>query len=239
MAEDDADPTARQLTRGAVVRLSALAIAIGGAWWLIHAQGAPDLVRIRAVVSAAGPWAPVAFVAAFASLTLIATPRNVLTTLGAALFGVGGGIALSWAAALLGAVVAFSIGRLLSRDGFERLTRGRLARVSAVLRDHGTGSVLAARLMPVVPFTGVNYGAGILGVRLAHFVLGTAVGIVPGTVAYAVVGAYGFDGPWTSAGTAVVLVALLIGGAAAGRRVWSRRGPERRPSPQESRHAPV
>lgn len=237
MNEDEAGPGAQKTTRGVAVRLSALVVAAGVGWWLIETPGAPDVVAIRAAVSAAGPWAPLAFVAAFASLTLVAAPRNMLTTLGAALFGMAGGIALSWVAALLGAVVAFGVGRFLGGDAGERLTRGRLARVATVLRDHGMGSVLAARLMPVVPFTAVNYGAGVLGVRLGHFALGTAIGIVPGTVAYAVLGAYGLGDPLVLGGIAIVLVVLFIAGAAAGRRVWSRRRSDRRCLEPESADA--
>jgi uncharacterized membrane protein YdjX (TVP38/TMEM64 family) len=184
-------------------------------------------------VDSAGAWAPVVFVLAFASLTLVAAPRNVLTTIGATLFGVADGIALSWLAALLGAVVAFAIGRWLGRDVVERLARGRLERVAAVLRDHGIASVVAARLMPVVPFTAVNYGAGLLGVRLAHFVVGTAVGIVPGTVAYAVLGAYALDDPLALAAVGAGLLVLFLAGTIVARRLRPHRQAERRhPAPE-------
>lgn len=237
MYESDAGPAAQRTTRAGVVKVSGLVLALAAAWGLFAVHGAPDLAGVRTAVAAAGAWAPVVFVGAFASLTLVAAPRNVLTTIGAALFGLAGGIALSWLAALLGAVVAFGVGRFLGRDAGERLTRGRLARVATVLRDHGTESVLAARLMPVVPFTAVNYGAGVLGVRLPHFVLGTAVGIVPGTVAYAVLGATGLDDPWVLAGIATALLALFVVGTAAGRRRWRRRQPDRRSLEPESGHA--
>ena len=237
MKEHEAGPAAQKATRATVVKVSGFAVALVAAWAFFALHGAPDLAGVRTAVGAAGGWAPVVFVAAFAALTLVAAPRNVLTTIGAALFGMAGGIALSWVAVLLGAVVAFGVGRLLGGDTGERLTRGRLARVATVLRDHGTESVLAARLMPVVPFTAVNYGAGVLGVRLPHFVLGTALGIVPGTLAYAVIGAHGLDDPWMLAGIATALLALFVVGSAAGRRRSARREPDRRSLGPESADA--
>jgi len=57
-----------------------------------------------------------------------------------------------------------------------------------------------------VPFTLINYGAGVSPVSRRDFVVGTAVGVVPGTVAYVAVGA--------SAGQDVPTLALAVGAAA-------------------------
>jgi uncharacterized membrane protein YdjX (TVP38/TMEM64 family) len=89
--------------------------------------------------------------------------------------------------------------------------------------------------MPVVPFTAVNYGAGVLGVRFDHFALGTAVGIVPGTIAYAVLGAYALDDPWALVAVGAGLLALFVAGTLVGRRLRARRRPERRcPAPESA-----
>jgi uncharacterized membrane protein YdjX (TVP38/TMEM64 family) len=222
--------TSRAVAKGLV-----LLLALVAAGWLVSAHGVPTAAEVRGLVVGADAWAPALYVLVFAVLTLVAAPRNVLTTVGAALFGMAGGIALSWLAALLGAVAGFAVGRWLGADAVERLTRGRLDRVSTALRDHGLESVVAARLMPVVPFTAVNYGAGVLGVRLAHFALGTAVGIVPGTIAYAVLGAYALDDPWALAAVGAGLLVLFVAGTLVGRRLRARRQPERRcPAPESA-----
>ena len=57
-----------------------------------------------------------------------------------------------------------------------------------MLRRQGVAAVVA-RLTPVLPFTIVNYGAGVSAVPRRDFLVGTAVGIVPGTVGYAALGA--------------------------------------------------
>lgn len=228
----------RRPAPAAYARGLALLLALAIVGWLLGTHGVPTAAEVRALVVGAGAWAPALYVLVFASLTLVAAPRNVLTTVGAALFGVAGGIALSWLAALLGAAAGFGVGRFLGADAVERLTRGRLERVSAALRDHGTESVIAARLMPVVPFAAVNYGAGVLGVRFAHFALGTAVGIIPGTVAYAVLGAYALDDPWLVAAVGAALLVVFVVGTVVGRRLRARRArraPERQcPAPESA-----
>lgn len=238
MTVPDRRPTspARRPGPAAYARGLSLLLVLGIGWWLVATGVLPSPTDVRSAVRDAGAWAPAVFVAAFAGLTLVATPRNVLTTIGAALFGIAGGIVLSWIAALIGAVAAFGLARLLGADTAQRLTRGRLERVDTVLRDHGTAAVVAARLLPVVPFSAVNYGAGVLGVRLRDFTLGTAVGIIPGTLAYAALGTYALDDPWAFAAVGVVLVVLFVAGSVAARRLWPRRQPEqvdcRRPEPE-------
>lgn len=87
-------------------------------------------------------------------------------------------------------------------------------RLDALVLRHGPATVLVARLIPVVPFTAVNYGSGLTAVGFRAYVLGTAVGIVPGTVAYVAVGAYGTQPTsWPFLTAAGALAALTLGGA--------------------------
>ncbi|MDQ3453171.1 MAG: VTT domain-containing protein, partial [Actinomycetota bacterium] len=74
-------------------------------------------------------------------------------------------------------------------------------------------------LVPVLPFTAINYAAGLTAVRLRDYALGTALGIIPGTVAFVALGAYGSTpGSWPFVVAVVALVALITGGAAVARR---------------------
>ena len=86
---------------------------------------------------------------------------------------------------MLSALVGFAIARRLGRETVAEHDRPAPGRVEDVMRHQGVAAVVVARLTPVLPFTIVNYGAGVSAVSLRDYLVGTAVGIVPGTVGYA------------------------------------------------------
>jgi uncharacterized membrane protein YdjX (TVP38/TMEM64 family) len=73
---------------------------------------------------------------------------------------------------------------VLGRDFVERLFGGRFAAFDQRIREHGFTGLLLIRLLPVFPFNAVNFGCGLVGIRLRDYVLATAIGIVPGTFVY-------------------------------------------------------
>lgn len=199
-------------------RLSALAALLLVVFVVEQLRGWDDVRLLREQVDAAGPWGAVVFVVGYALLCLLPAPKALLTALGGLLFGWWLGALLSWVAALAGAAVAFGLGRALGRDAVDRLTRGRVERADRLLADHGFGAVLAARLTPVLPFTVINYAAGLTGVQWRHYAMGSALGMVPGSLAYAALGAWGTD-PWGIFAGVAVLVALVALGGLLGRRL--------------------
>ncbi len=203
---------------GAWVRLGVLAALLLGVFVAEQLRGWDDVRLLRDQVEAAGPLGAAAFVAGYAVLVLLPAPKALLTALGGVLYGLWLGALLSWVAALIGAAAAFGLGRTLGRGPVERLTGGRVARADRVLADHGFGAVVAVRLVPVLPFTAINYAAGLTGVRWPHYLLGSALGMVPGSLAYASLGAWGTE-PWGLFAGLAVLVALVVVGGLVGRRL--------------------
>ena len=221
MAGDRHDDPDRGVTPGPVcravwVRLILFAVFVVVAVVVAVVVGLPDVEALRVDIAAAGVAAPVLF---YAVATLAPLPKNVLSALAGVLFGLVPGVALVMLAALLGAAGAFGLGRLLGRGAVERFTGARVARVDELLRRRGLLAVIGVRLVPVLPFTAINYAAGLTAVRIRDYALGTALGIIPGTVAFVALGAYGSTpGSWPFVVAVVALVALITGGAAVARR---------------------
>ena len=206
-----------------VVKLAALAAVVAGVVWASITGVLPSVDSVQREVRGYGALAPVAYIAAYAVLVLFPTPASLLTIAGGALFGLAEGTAYALVGAVLGAVAAYEIGRLLGRDAVARLTRGRLEPVERVLSEHGFAAVVAIRLTPVFPYLAVNYAAGLTSLARRDYVLGTALGIVPGAIAYAAVGAYGAD-PLGLFAAIAGLVVLTLAGGYVGRRMLRREG---------------
>ncbi len=211
------------MTRSVVLRTGLLVAFILGLFTAVQLGVVPDVEALRDRVRSTGTLGWLVFVTAYAVLVLFPTPAAVLTVTGGALFGVAGGSALVLVGATLGAVLSFEIGRLLGRGAVSRFTKGRLARVEQLLDNHGLAAVVAVRLVPLVPFMAINYGAGLSAVSRRDYVLGTMVGMVPGIVAYCAVGAYGTDPLMLVVSLAALVVLVLLGGAW-GRRILAREG---------------
>ena len=134
------------------------------------------------------------------------------------------GMALSFGASMLSAVVGFALARALGREAVAALTGPRLDRAEDVLRHQGTAAVVVARLTPVLPFTIVNYGAGVSAVSLRDYLVGTAIGVVPGTVGYTALGASVAGGAWIALTSVAVGAVLLVGSILVARRMARRSG---------------
>jgi uncharacterized membrane protein YdjX (TVP38/TMEM64 family) len=205
------------------VRFGTLVAFLLGAAVVIHTSDWDGPRQLQSAVEGAGAAGAAVFVLGYALLVLIPFPASVLTILGGVLFGLRAGIALVWAGAMLGALGGFVLGRLLGREAVDRLSRGRLAAADRTLAQHGFAAVLAVRLVPLFPFTVVNYAAGVAGVRLRDYAAGTALGMLPGAVAYVAVGASGAQPMGIVLAVSALVLLVLVGGWF-GRRLLAREG---------------
>lgn len=197
-----------------------LVLGVGGALVASGGRVGDALAAIRGAVDGAGMWGPVLFVLAYAVLTALLVPGSPLTIAAGVLFGPVFGTALVVVGATAGATAAFLWGRRLGRDAVAGLTGERFEKVDAWLHDRGLLAVLYVRLVPVLPFNLLNPVAGVTGVTLRDFVIGTGIGIVPGTFAFAALGGT-FDDPTSPMflGALALLVVLAVGAPIVDRRV--------------------
>ena len=113
----------------------------------------------------------------------------VLTLVGGFLFGwLWGGIA-AIAAASVGASIIFLIARGPLGSTLRERAGPTAARLAAGFQEDAWSYLLFLRLAFVVPFWLVNITAAVFEVPFVTFATATVIGIVPGTFAYAVLGA--------------------------------------------------
>ncbi|MCL7426400.1 TVP38/TMEM64 family protein [Streptomyces sp. YS415] len=137
-----------------------------------------------------GAAATVVFAVAYGLCTVAFVPRPLLNLAAGALFGSQLGLGAAVAGTVLGAGLAFGLGRLLGQEALRPLLRGRwLKAADGQLSRHGFRSMLAVRLFPGVPFWAANYCAAVSRMGYVPFLLATALGSIPNTAAYVVAGA--------------------------------------------------
>jgi uncharacterized membrane protein YdjX (TVP38/TMEM64 family) len=171
--------------------------------------------ELRDLVLAAGVAAPAIVLAAWVVLTPALFPGTLLAAVGGLAFGAVGGMALAICGAVLGGLAAFALARTLGRGPASRLAdrSPRLARLQALLERRGFAAVLAARLMPGVPASGLYYAAGLSPVRYGAFTAAIAIGAVVRTTPYALLGNGLASGSALSIAVAAASVAIGGGGA--------------------------
>ncbi|WSS18409.1 VTT domain-containing protein [Streptomyces sp. NBC_01190] len=129
------------------------------------------------------------FALAYGLATVAFVPRPLLNAAAGALYGIHAGLPAAIAGTVLGAGLAFLLGRFLGRDAVRPLLRGRLVlSLDRQLSRHGFRSTLALRLFPGVPFAAANYAAALSRIRLLPFLTATAAGSAANTAAYVVAG---------------------------------------------------
>lgn len=149
-------------------------------------DGVPD---VRHTVEAAGLWAPLLFVLLQGMVTVMPIPRTVFTVAAGVLFGSVLGLLLTVAGTTIAAVIAYFLVRVVGGRFVERHAHHRAVEwVRQRLDRSGLLAVVSLRLIPMVPFAVMNYASGLSGVRIAPYVVGTVLGVLPSTVAIVVLG---------------------------------------------------
>lgn len=133
--------------------------------------------------------APLLFVVAYAIVIALSIPGGaVLTIAGGFLFGIWLGTALVVVGATLGATAVFLIAKTALGDTLKEKAGPRIKKMEEGFREDAFNYLLVLRLIPIFPFWLVNIVPAFLGVALTTYVLGTFLGIIPGSFVYASVG---------------------------------------------------
>jgi len=146
-----------------------------------------DSTRVREAMTALGPWSYPAVAVAVAILVACGVPRLLFCAVGGMALGFWWGLLLTQGGAILGYYAVFAFVRWGGREWV--LHRWpRLRKWSGFLEGQGVVGVALIRQLPIHG-TLTNLCLGLSRVRHRHFLLGTAIGVVPEAVPVTLVGA--------------------------------------------------
>ncbi|MEJ2871612.1 TVP38/TMEM64 family protein [Actinomycetospora sp. OC33-EN08] len=147
----------------------------------------PSPSELREWVMTAGPVAPLVFFLVHAVITTTPIPRTAFTLAAGLMFGPAWGVAIAVAASMVSALLGFWIARRLGGRAIARLGPKRVQMLEERLCERELLTVTSSRLVGI-PFAPLNYTLGVTSVRWPAYVVGTLVGLVPGTAAIVFLG---------------------------------------------------
>ncbi|MBI3597651.1 MAG: TVP38/TMEM64 family protein [Nitrospirae bacterium] len=146
---------------------------------------------IRAAIQSVGYLAPLLYLLIYSIAPVFFVPGWIITIAGGLAFGPLWGTILTVVGATIGATLAFFVGRFLGRDFVTRLLKEKFKTMDSLdeqAASRGFEVVFFLRLIPLVPFNVLDYMAGISKIGARDYILGTFLGIIPGTFAYVYLG---------------------------------------------------
>ena len=143
-----------------------------------------------------GPLGVILFIIAYALATVLFLPGWIFTVSAGLVYGIIGGTLVALCGATIGASLAFLVARHVLRQNIEKLKKQnpRLAAIDEAIGEQGWKIVGLLRLSPLIPFNLSNYFYGITSISFGAYVFVSALGMIPGTLLYAYVGAIGQAG---------------------------------------------
>ena len=212
------------LQRGIVAAIWAVAIV---AWQTYQSSnGLSTTQTAQRFIDTVGAawWGVFAYVLVYLARPIVLFPASILTIVGGILFGPVVGVLVVVLAANASAMIAYGVGRLLGHPpgAVDNVvvddTASFVRRWSNRMRDNSFETVLVMRLL-FLPYDLVNYVSGILRLSWLPFLLATALGSLPGTVSFVLLGASidrvdeglgGVDPATLVAGVVIFVVSLGI-----------------------------
>lgn len=161
--------------------------------WVNHAVGliiASDVTPLRTYLLGFGLWAPLVSAGLMVlQAFVVPIPGIMLNIVNGLLFGAIWGSLLTWGSTLLAAAFCYTLSSLFKHSVTNRLVPRSWLEASRRLIDcYGVYAILIARLIPLASADTMSFAAGLFGMPFRTFLLATAVGSVPGTLLFVLLG---------------------------------------------------
>lgn len=208
------DPLPVAAAAGSLRRTILLAVIVLGGLGAVYASPLRDWLdlsgveRVREWIRGLGPWGPLGLVAITTLGVTLGAPRIFFAALGGVAYGWLSGTALAFTGTLAGCLVTFAYARHLGR-GWAAGRFARLQGLNGLFRDHGIVMNLLIRAAPVGNCHVANLIMAVSPIPWRAFVAGTALGILPETIIYALFGSAAKGGIALRVTSAVLMLVAL------------------------------
>jgi uncharacterized membrane protein YdjX (TVP38/TMEM64 family) len=180
-----------KFTRTVALEVAGMTLVLLAAAFLAqHFDLVHVLERMQRRLGAMEWWGALLYPALVAACNLLLLPGSVLTVGSGLFFGLWWGTFLVLCGNVLGAAIAFGIGRLLGRTWVEEkiLRKEKWARLDDAISREGWKIVFLSQVHPLFPTSLLNYFYGITRVRFRTCMAWIALAQLPGIFLYAYLG---------------------------------------------------
>ncbi|WP_396261721.1 VTT domain-containing protein [Haloferula sp. A504] len=153
---------------------------------------------------------------------IVGLPLNLFIIASAVTFGPWTAFGCGLFGAMIAAAISFAIGHHFGKPLARRVAGEKLESLATTMADRGIGSVAILRVLPIAPFGIMNLVAGISGLRFSVFMIGSAIGLVPGIAAVTFATGRFLEAIRNPSPTAWLVFSLTLA-AIAGTALWLRR----------------
>jgi len=184
----DAEPR-RHIVRNLGIA-AALVVFLGIAalaWRWLSSSAGVDTTRLIAFLNEASEWplSPFVTLLVYAVGGLIVFPLNLLIAATVVTFGPIAGTCYALLGSLTSAALLYEIGRFAPERLRRLIVNSRTERVIERIARRGVLAVAIVRLLPLAPYSVVCLLAGTARIGRIAYLAGTAIGLLPGIVLYA------------------------------------------------------
>ena len=168
------------ITLAGIALLAGLVFAVPALHNAVVAATHGDTDEVRNQINSLGVAGPLLIVVLALTHAILFYPAEIVDAAAGLVYGFFPALALVMCAWLLSSLLCFAIGRSVARPLLDRwLGAKRFERIEARIERGGAKALIAARLIPILPFSLVSYAAGAARVPPWRFVWTTAIGYLP------------------------------------------------------------
>ncbi len=209
----EGDVAAESPGRQSLLRVLLLAGVLIGGMAVVYfspvRQWIQDVPRVRQSIISLGIWGYPICALAVAVLVSCGIPRLVFCAVGGMILGFWPGLIVVQIGTIFGYYSVFLFVRWGGRDWVMHHFP-KLRKWSDLIHEQGIVGVMLARQLPIHG-TLINLCLGLSHVKHRHFVMGTAIGVIPEAVPFTLVGAGLVKGSMAAAGRYLAIAAITLG----------------------------
>lgn len=144
-----------------------------------------DMNRLDELLNICREFTPIIYIICMTAVPVLFLPAFPFVVLAGLLYGNVLGFVYAMIGASIGSAIAFLLSRYIAHQWASRLFGGgKYEKLQHMTKKNGWQIVLILRLIPLFPFTPLNYALGLTNVSFNQYMLSTVIGILPACAAF-------------------------------------------------------